>query len=246
MDAGRYGTRAVEVLASIAARSRCVQMQVGPLDAAADAVEHVIADAPTTLPVQVLDGTADPGIPWHVAEYVRSVLIGERTVIHDARGGAIIALDEAGTAVWRTLVGDPPAGFGPDALQASAMRGFVEQLANLGFVHLGARHGDQDDRLAGLPLEEFEPSGHGSQRTAIIRRYDDGLVAWSPSSPRPTPLTDVQAVVFQILDGSGTVAELVRDIHEVVGVSEAVARGQLQSVLGPSGLVRSHRGYRTR
>jgi hypothetical protein len=65
----------------------------------------------------------------------------------------------------------------------------------------------------------------------VVRHYDDGIVAWAPTRQRPVPLDGVGAVIFQILDGSATVAELVADIHEVVGVPETVARSQLRQVL---------------
>lgn len=142
MDAGRFGARAVDALAVLAARSHCVQMQVGPLDDAAEALELLIRETPTRQTVQLLAAEPLLGLPWHVAEHVRSLRIGDRAVLHDTRGGAISALDEAGTAVWRTLLGDPPDGWGLDVLQNSSMRGFMEQLIALGFVHVGERRGE--------------------------------------------------------------------------------------------------------
>lgn len=142
MDAGRYGPRAVEALAVLAARSRCVQMQVGPLEEASTALERLTSETPIENHVQVLEPSPSPGLPWHVSEHSRSLIIGERAVVHDTAGGAISALDEAGTAVWLTLLGDPPAGWGLDMLQNPAIRGFVDQLTALGFVHVGERHGE--------------------------------------------------------------------------------------------------------
>lgn len=86
--------------------------------------------------------------------------------------------------------------------------------------------------LIALSQEELDELRPCVAPDAVVRHYDDGIVAWSPSSPRPAPLDGVAAVVFQILDGSATVAELVTDIHEVVGVPAAVARSQLRQVLG--------------
>lgn len=85
--------------------------------------------------------------------------------------------------------------------------------------------------FAGLPPEELDLLRPRVAADVRTRHYDDGIIAWSPASPRPTPLDGVGSVVFQILDGSGTVAELVDDIHEVVGVPEAVARSQLRHLL---------------
>ncbi len=75
---------------------------------------------------------------------------------------------------------------------------------------------------------------------AIVRFYDNELVAWSPTSHDPTSLDAVASVVYQMLDGTATVAELAVDIHEVVGVSESVAQNQLRRVitqLGNAGLL---------
>lgn len=135
MDPRRFGPRAVELLAAIAAGSRCVEMQVGPLDAAADSLEQLLSDPPAMLPVQVLEPAPAVGLPWHVADRVRSVRIGDRAVIHDPARGPITALDEAGTAVWCTLLGQAPEGWGPEVLGAPAMRAFLEQLIGLGFLH---------------------------------------------------------------------------------------------------------------
>lgn len=144
MDAGRFGARAVVALARIAAGSHCVQMQVGPLGDAVASLEQLVREAPSAHLLRALHPEPLVGLPWHVAEHARSVLIGDRVVIHDTRGGAVSALDEAGTALWLTLLGDPPAGWGPDVLQNAAMRGFVEQLIALGFVHAGEQHGEPE------------------------------------------------------------------------------------------------------
>jgi hypothetical protein len=85
--------------------------------------------------------------------------------------------------------------------------------------------------FSNLPPEEFDGLRPSIAAVVETRSYEDGIIAWSPSNPRLTPLAGVASVVFQILDGSATVAELVEDIHEVVGVPEAVARGQLRRLL---------------
>lgn len=86
--------------------------------------------------------------------------------------------------------------------------------------------------FASLPSEEFDSLMPRIAADVLTRQYEDGIIAWSPANPRPTPLDGVASVVFQMLDGSGSVAELIGDIHEVVGVPEAVARSQLRQVLG--------------
>jgi hypothetical protein len=142
MDAGRYGPSALGVLAGLAARSRCLQMQVGPLDVAADALERLISEPPGRGQVRMLAPSPVPGLPWHLPEHVRSLTIADRAVVHETRGGAISALDEAGTAVWLTLLGQPPDGWGPQLLQNAAIEEFLDQLVALGFVHRGERHAE--------------------------------------------------------------------------------------------------------
>lgn len=85
--------------------------------------------------------------------------------------------------------------------------------------------------ITDLSAEELDALRPRIADGVTVRHYDGGVIAWSPLSARPVPLDGVAAVVFQILDGSATVANLVTDIHEVVGVPEAVARSQLRQAL---------------
>ena len=82
-----------------------------------------------------------------------------------------------------------------------------------------------------MPDAQFERLRPAAATDALIRHYDDDILAWSAHSARPTALKGVAAVVFQILDGSATVSELISDIHDVVGVPAGVARGQLRRVI---------------
>lgn len=81
------------------------------------------------------------------------------------------------------------------------------------------------------PDETFDSLRPAVISNAFIRRYGEDILAWAPSSPRPLALEGVAAVVYQILDGSATIAELVHDIHDIVGVPPAVARSQLRVVV---------------
>lgn len=66
---------------------------------------------------------------------------------------------------------------------------------------------------------------------ALVRRYGNEAVAWSPLHRYPTSMDPVAALVFQLLDGSASVAELVTDVHEVVGIPQSIAHNQLMRVL---------------
>lgn len=85
--------------------------------------------------------------------------------------------------------------------------------------------------FSNLPQEDLDSLTPVIAGNVLTRHYDDGIIAWAPTSARPTPLEGVGSIVFQMLDGSATVAELVGDIHEVVGVPMEIARGQLRQVL---------------
>ena len=78
---------------------------------------------------------------------------------------------------------------------------------------------------------EFETLRPEVRADALVRHYDNEIVAWSPSSRAPTYLDPVAALIFQILDGNASVADLVGDVHEFVGVPEAVARSQIRRVI---------------
>ena len=82
-----------------------------------------------------------------------------------------------------------------------------------------------DDRR----FDEFVPA---LRPDAIVRRFDNEAVAWSPAAITPVYLDPLAALVLQLLDGSAPIAELLVDIHEVVGVPLPVARTQLRRVVG--------------
>lgn len=67
---------------------------------------------------------------------------------------------------------------------------------------------------------------------ALIRHYDNEAVAWSPISRHPTHLDAVAALVFQMLDGTASVADLIADVHEVIGIPESLAANQIRRVIG--------------
>lgn len=66
---------------------------------------------------------------------------------------------------------------------------------------------------------------------ALVRHFDNEIVAWSPAYPRPAHLDPVAALVFQMLDGRATIGELVTDVHDVVGAPTGVVRDQMRRVL---------------
>ena len=136
MDPGRYGQQALEVLSELAARCHCVKMRVGPLDTATRALEELIDHEPPTESWCTLgpQGQAEGDVPV-VPSTVRSVLIGDRSVVHDSATGAIVALDEAGTSLWRAIHGDVPPGWPADLHRDPIAQPFINQLAVIGILH---------------------------------------------------------------------------------------------------------------
>ena len=143
MDAQRFGPDAVNVLADLASRCTCVSMAVGPLDQAASALTDLLRAGATGTDVHLID-TSDRSVVdgWRVPEAVRSVLIGDRAVIHDTAEGAIVALDEAGTGVWRALHGDRPHWLSPDGLETNATKLFLAQLCSRGLLTESSAHNE--------------------------------------------------------------------------------------------------------
>ena len=78
------------------------------------------------------------------------------------------------------------------------------------------------------PFEALTPEVRAD---ALVRHYDNEIVAWSSISAAPTYLDPVAALIYQILDGKASVAELIADVHQFVGVPEAVARNQIHRVI---------------
>ena len=75
---------------------------------------------------------------------------------------------------------------------------------------------------------------------AIVRHYGNEIVAWSPIGHQPTALDPVAALLYQFFDGTASVAELVTDVHEAIGVLPTVAANQVRRVieqLGDAGLL---------
>lgn len=138
MDPQRFGPNALTVLARLTARCRCVSMTIGPLDAATSILEQLIRSERVVEEVrELVTPTGADG--WHPTPDARSVMIGDRTVVHDTTGGSIVALDEAGSAVWLALHGEPPTWWDPDSMQSPATRAFLGELEFHGLVsHVAA------------------------------------------------------------------------------------------------------------
>jgi hypothetical protein len=77
----------------------------------------------------------------------------------------------------------------------------------------------------------FEISSPRVCRDVIVRRYEDELIAWSPGGFAPVHLDPVAGLVFQFLDGTTTLGEIIADVHDVIGVPLAVVRSQLRRII---------------
>lgn len=135
MDAERFGSEAVLVLAKLAARCRCIQLRVGPLTALSVEIESAARLVPDDLAVRELVRPAPTEMSeWSVPDTVVSLSIGERVVIHDTAGGAIVALDEAGASAWLALHGAAPSWLPPQAMEAPGTLAFLSELSAHGLV----------------------------------------------------------------------------------------------------------------
>lgn len=77
------------------------------------------------------------------------------------------------------------------------------------------------------------PDGFVPQRAidTVVRRIAGEAVIWASNGPGPVRLDQVATTVFDIVDGSATIEELVQDVHNVVGVSREDARFHIQRSL---------------
>lgn len=128
MDAGRYGRRAVTTLSELAARCRCAELTVGDLESTAQVVEQELDASRSGQGGEVEELTGGLGVSPHVV----SVRIDDRVVIHELRGGRILALDPAGTRVWLHLGRWDPSD--DIDVHGPGVRPFVEQLRGLGLL----------------------------------------------------------------------------------------------------------------
>ena len=135
MDAERFGPHAAATLCHIAARCRCVALPVGPLDALVAVLDDLASMPPERAESRDLHTPIEANSNgWQVVHSVRSTIIGDRVVVHDTLGGTIVALDEAGTALWLALHGEPPGWWQPDMMLSPSTEAFLEQLSSYGLV----------------------------------------------------------------------------------------------------------------
>lgn len=127
LDAGRYGDDAALELARLSARCTCWEVTVGPLAETAAEIERLFDLEPTTHTVDALPSGRGPVLP-----NVRSVLIGDRVVLHELPEGRIVALDEAGTQIWLQLGGWATSE--NIDLKAPVVSAFIGQLEHLGML----------------------------------------------------------------------------------------------------------------
>lgn len=91
-----------------------------------------------------------------------------------------------------------------------------------------------------MSADEFGRLKPRVAQDVLVHQYEDGMIAWSPRSRQFIALEGVTELLFQILDGSGTVDEVASDVQDVVGVPKTVALGKLRQTLevfGTAGLL---------
>ena len=127
MDAERFGEAALEVLARLAARCDCYDLEVGEPDKMV-ALVGKLADsaARSDLAVEIVSGSG------RIAEDVTTAFIGDGAAIWHSGSGKVIALDAPGCLVWRALV--DMNGNAEVDLTAPVESQFVSQLESLGLL----------------------------------------------------------------------------------------------------------------
>ena len=69
-------------------------------------------------------------------------------------------------------------------------------------------------------------------RDDFLRRdIDSSAIVWAADQPVPWALDPVSTVMIDVVDGEATVADLVEDVCEVIGVPRDTAIGQVSRVL---------------
>ncbi len=134
MDAERFGADAVAVVARLAARCHCVELDIGSLQSAEAQVRALLDTAPPAVDTVELSVDTSQHHQSPVSPGTTSILVGDRVVVHHAPTGAVAALDDAGTAAWHALLGAPPSWFDPALLDSAGMATFLGQLTDAGFL----------------------------------------------------------------------------------------------------------------
>ena len=135
LDPERFGLGAVAVVARLVSHCLCVMLPVGPPDATAEIIEQLII-APHSPMTAVELASPDPGASdWRIPSSVRSVMIGERAVLHNNIAGGVVApLDEAGTAIWLAVHGQAPNWLPTGSLAEPGTLAFLDQLESHGLL----------------------------------------------------------------------------------------------------------------
>lgn len=74
----------------------------------------------------------------------------------------------------------------------------------------------------------FEATTPRLRGDALVRRFENEAVVWSPIAAEPLHLDPVAALVFELFDGETSIAELIADVQAVLGIPEGVIRSQLR------------------
>lgn len=78
----------------------------------------------------------------------------------------------------------------------------------------------------------FDPTFAPALRPDLLRR-DVGheSVIWSPIRADPLALDPIATVMLEVVDGAATVADLIQDVRDVVGIDDSLAETRVQQVL---------------
>jgi hypothetical protein len=87
------------------------------------------------------------------------------------------------------------------------------------------------DQLVTSERDQFLAWAPVVRADADVWMYRQESVAWSLEGSSPIALDAVGTLMFQLLDGSATVGELVEDIHVAIDIPKAVAEAQLRRIV---------------
>ena len=235
MDAERFGIEAVTLLAETAARCSCAQLSVGPLESAVSTINDLVSSGHDDMAVGRLEHPGKTALDgWVVSESISSLTIGDRAVLHETAEGTVIALDEAadrgvagtsrrGAIVVGTWESAEPTYLGvprpacPTRCRVTCHRQGVESI-------MTAADGTLDDR-------SFDASVYQVRGDAILRRYDNESVSWSPVASEPVHLDPLASIVYELFESEVSVGDLLTEVNEVLGVPKSVARSQVRRVV---------------
>ncbi len=84
------------------------------------------------------------------------------------------------------------------------------------------------ERRPGSPVREWIPRLRGDLN---VRQIGPEGIGWSPERADPVYLDPIATRLLPVIDGEGSIADLVHDVHSVLGVDPEIAEAQVTRVV---------------